>query len=275
MLLIPASMAFMVQASCIIFTAACTVLAFPGRKLNSLHIRGIVASMVGVGIVSIAGYVYSLDVQQLALHSVLNAPTPYLLNAPPPYPLSSHLSLPQRVLAGGLPGAWDSELEFSQSAVTVRSSQGPAMVLSTTMLVCGVLLTLLSQLAQALQFVSEEILVGRTNMHPLQMLAVEGTLSTLFSIVALAFGVLLPGNDEMGCIESLPDTLRQLQNSVPLLVLCLAQFLGVAGNNYFGLKVSSAHLGQLVHCPRAAYLVVWTYMFETCVPLRMSVGYVR
>lgn len=33
MLLIPASMAFMVQASCIIFTSACTVVAFPGMLL--------------------------------------------------------------------------------------------------------------------------------------------------------------------------------------------------------------------------------------------------
>lgn len=250
MLLIPASMAFMVQSSCIVFTAACTVLAFPSRKLNNLHIRGIASCMVGVGIVSFAGYVYTLDEERRALHSLLNPPPPPESSLPP-YILPPQYSL--------LSGAWDSELDFSQSVITASSTGGgPTMVLSTTMLVWGVLLTLLSQLAQALQFVSEEILVGRTNLHPLQMLAVEGTLSTVFSMVALGIGVLLPGKDEGGRIESLPDTLQQLGNSTPLLIICLAQFLGVAGNNYFGLRVSSAY--RLSFCLVYTRYVVDLYM---------------
>ena len=47
-----------VQASCIIFTAMCSVL-FLHRKLNSLHVRGIIAAVAGVGVVSYAGFIYA------------------------------------------------------------------------------------------------------------------------------------------------------------------------------------------------------------------------
>jgi drug/metabolite transporter (DMT)-like permease len=237
MLLIPASVAFMVQASCIIFTAVCSVVAFPGRKLNSLHIRGIFASMAGVGIVSLAGYVYTLDSEHQA--SSLLSITSYLLSP-------RHSS----VFTGD-----QSSAVSTQSALSARSGGEPTMVQNTTMLAWGVLLTLLSQLSQALQFVSEEMLVGSTDLHPLQMLAVEGSLSAMLSIVALSIGVFLPGHDEGHNVESFWDTIQQLRNSRPLFILCVAQFLGVAGCNFYGLRVSSmppTHFSLCLHVANMA-----------------------
>eukprot|EP00892_Ulva_mutabilis_P004712 jgi/Ulvmu1/2612/UM014_0063.1 len=58
MLFIPASICFMVQASCIIFTALCSV-AFLQLKLNNLHVHGIISGVAGVGVVSYAGFIYA------------------------------------------------------------------------------------------------------------------------------------------------------------------------------------------------------------------------
>lgn len=94
-------------------------------------------------------------------------------------------------------------------------------------------------LVQALQFVSEEKLLSHSQLHPVQVMGVEGILSTLFSCVAIAIASQVPGSDARSA-ESWQDTVSQLDCSTPLLLLCLFQFLGVAGNNYFGLRVSGA-----------------------------------
>lgn len=94
---------------------------------------------------------------------------------------------------------------------------------------------------QALQFVSEEYLLSDSQLHPVQVMGIEGALSAGFSCIALVAASLLPGPDS-GVAESWPDTVAQLQNSTTLVVMCLVTFLGVAGGNYFGLRVSGAPL---------------------------------
>lgn len=238
MLLIPASMAFMVQGSCIIFTAVCTLVVFPGHKLNCLHIRAILSSMTGIGIVSLAGYVYTLDAEKQSDH-VVSLPLPTELSTEDP-----QLPSTRSLLSDSLQPDLGSN---ARSILAASSDKEPVMVASITTLVWGVVLTLLSQLTQAMQFVSEEALAGSANLHPLQMLAVEGILSTLFSIVAVVVGVLLPGHAVGGQLESLADTLVQLK-STPLFLLCLTVFLGYAGNNFFGIQVSSTHLTWPTTC---------------------------
>jgi hypothetical protein len=199
--------------------------------------------MVGVAIVSVAGYVYSLDAKKHLLHSSF-------LPSVPIRPLSTDPG--NANLISNYFGPF-SELETVRLALTAEEhSDASIMVLSTTMLACGVVLTLLSQVSQALQFISEEIMVGSTNLHPLQIIAVEGTLSTILSAVCLGLGTMLPGKDEGGHIETLPDTFKQLENSMPLFLLCLGHFLGIGGGNFFGLRVSSvlphAHATLLCSC---------------------------
>lgn len=62
----PVSTTSGMQASCIIFTALFSAV-FLNRKLNSLHLRGITAAVVGVGVVSYAGLVYTRN-QKLPPH---------------------------------------------------------------------------------------------------------------------------------------------------------------------------------------------------------------
>lgn len=99
--------------------------------------------------------------------------------------------------------------------------------------------TMCALAVQALQFVSEEKLLSDSQLHPVQVMGIEGLLSSLFSCIAVVAADLVPGADA-GAAESWHDTLVQVRRSTPLLLMCAFQFLGVAGGNYFGLRVSGA-----------------------------------
>jgi drug/metabolite transporter (DMT)-like permease len=198
MMLIPASMAFTLQSSCIIFTAFCSVTLLH-RRLNHLHIKGISAIMLGVLIVSVAGLLYEDCGSSIG---VMDMDTDRLLLA--------------IVRARGIPGK------------------------SAMHLVAGVLLTLASQFAQALQYVSEEMILKQTDLHPVQVMGLEGLISVLFSVAAVFLAAIIPGGDASHVLESWRDTAAQLQSSQVLLLACFGHFLGVAGNSFFGLHVSGA-----------------------------------
>ena len=203
-------MAFMVQSSCIIFTSACSVL-FLHRPLNALHIRGIAASMLGVVIVTFAGLIYTHD-QVKHLH-------------------------PHQELTDDL--AWDSDdsAQHMVGASLTKSVHGKAKLL------LGISLTLCAQLAQALQFITEEKLLQQSALHPIQVMGMEGMLATLLSIAAIFLATLLPGLDH-GKWENWPDTIAQLRSSNALAWVCVVNFAAVTGTNFFGLRVSGARF----HC---------------------------
>lgn len=78
------------QASCIVFTALCSVI-FLRRKLNSLHIRGIGAAVAGVGVVSYAGLIYARN--QASTPHMAPAMTSATLEGSPLPPHATHLLL--------------------------------------------------------------------------------------------------------------------------------------------------------------------------------------
>ena len=196
---IPASMAFMVQSSCIIFTALCSLLLLH-RRLNRLHLQGIGTVLLGIALVTIAGIIYT-----------------------------DHNNAAARQLAGV-----HNDVQASDTPHSVAHRLS-----SRARLLSGVLLTLVAQLAQALQFVSEEQLLQRTALHPLQVMGLEGVVASCFCAVLLVVASYVPGIDQPH-LESWSDTMVQRQNSDGLVAMCLVFFAGLAGTNFFGLRVSSA-----------------------------------
>lgn len=204
MLYIPASMAFMVQSSCIVFAALSSVLVLR-RRLNRLHIEGIIAALVGVAVVTVAGVLYSDDEQSSEAHDA---------------------ELTQRALvAMAAPGG-------RTAAAVAKKLYAKRRIFG------GIGLTLAGAGAQALQFVSEERLLGRSKLPPTHVIGLEGLLSSLFSIIALIMASFIPGPSN-GVQESWPDTMAQLRNSVPLQLIIFANYVGIATTNIFGLRGSS------------------------------------
>jgi drug/metabolite transporter (DMT)-like permease len=238
MLFIPASMAFMVQSSCIIFTALCSVL-FLKRKLNGLHLKGIAASMVGIGIVTGAGMIYTHNSKSKTTSSAL---------------LDS-LSVADATAGGA--GLDDLDgLGWAELAARELRRRLPHIELSGAVeLVTGVAITLVAQLAQALQFISEERLLQKSVLHPLQVLGLEGLLASLLSFFLLVIAAFVPGFGPEGVWESWTDTAAQLRSSDALAAICLVNVVGVAGTNMFGLRVSGATWRQL--CVACACCSAW------------------
>jgi drug/metabolite transporter (DMT)-like permease len=212
---IPASMAFMVQAACIVFTALASVVVLH-RRLNHLHIEGIFAALVGVAIVTVAGLIYADD--ERGRHE-------------------QQLS----ALAGGDDASNGAASHDSLGSVAASGHSGwlealLAGIYAKRRLFAGVSLTLTAQCAQAMQFVIEEKLLGESELHPVQVMGLEGILSTLFSVLAVGAANVIPVAGQP--LENWPDTWGQLANSAALRYVMLFNFLGVAGTNYFGLRVS-------------------------------------
>ena len=210
---IPASMAFMVQSACIIFTALASVL-FLHRRLNHLHLEGIAAALVGVGIVTVAGLIYADDERERQGHEM-----------------------------GALAGLADDDDALRDDALAAQHHGWVAALLSAIhakrKLFGGIALTLTAQCCQAMQFVIEEQLLAASELHPVQVMGLEGTLATVFSVAAVGVAQVVPMGGRP--LESWPDTAAQLRHSTALWWVLLFNFLGVAGTNYFGLRVSGAH----------------------------------
>ena len=194
-MLLPASIAFMVQGSCIMFTALCSRL-FLKRPINRLHARGIALSTLGIVAVAVAGYIYSRE------------------NKEPPIPR------PGPALRGaGFSAQGDAYVDVEDSLEALNSEADPARFYDRTpvaetkaltgvsssrdwaaaawwdrhapqrmllspghQIAAGVLFTLASQLAQALQFVSEEQLLCDSQLHPVQVCPPAGPIVCMVGI---------------------------------------------------------------------------------------------
>lgn len=225
LLYIPASLAFILQSSCILFTAACSVILLK-RKLNSLHVRGIAAALLGISLVAAAGV---LDSEHATAPATLASPGSDLDGAPS--------------------SGWMQGPHMERKAPAPHHAYAAAF---------GIGLTLLSQLVQAMQFVSEEMLLPKCRLTPYQVMGMEGTIAMIWSCVALALFSVLPGGDTGGVAENLSDTLVQLRNDWPLALCCFGHFIGTAGLNTFGLRIS-LNLGSVFRAVLLSLrtLLVW------------------
>lgn len=106
------------------------------------------------------------------------------------------------------------------------------------LVIIGIILILIGQMANAIHMVMEEIFIKKGNYTPLNIVAMEG----LFGIVIMAASVLpfcyfLAGSDS-GSYENVFDALYQIKNSAGLLILNIVFLLSIAFYNYFGLVVA-------------------------------------
>lgn len=181
-MLLPASVAFMVQGSCIVFTALCSRVLLK-RPMNRLHVRGIALSMLGITIVAVAGYIYSREDS----HVPIPGPGPARLHGSVASDVAGSVAWLEGAEAGRHRDAFYSEhsagplleAETLASASTSRDHAAGAWweghsrhhthMPASQKIVMGVLFTLASQLAQALQFVSEEQLLCDSQLHPVQV----------------------------------------------------------------------------------------------------------
>lgn len=195
----------MVAASCIVFTAILSV-TFLQRRLNRLHIGGILLVLIGIGTVSFAHEIYNSIADILGWDHVVQAP------------LNDVMSLQK------------------------HHHKGP----TRSEVALGIALILLSQLVQAGQLVLEEVLLaGKGALEPLEVIGWEGVLSIGWMLVVfLPLAQMLPGRDTGGVLENTLDSVVMLVNSPSLFAWNAIYLATVIGTNVFGLMVAS-YLGSV------------------------------
>eukprot|EP01026_Neomeris_dumetosa_P033141 TRINITY_DN2637_c0_g2_i3.p1 TRINITY_DN2637_c0_g2~~TRINITY_DN2637_c0_g2_i3.p1 ORF type:complete len:719 (-),score=52.62 TRINITY_DN2637_c0_g2_i3:352-2508(-) len=110
----------------------------------------------------------------------------------------------------------------------------------------GIGMTLLSQVLQAAQLVSEEGLLQDLNLHPLQVMGIEGSINFVGMVtIVLPVVYFVPGPDPTcSCEENTISTFMQLGNSQTLFWTNFVYFWTVLGTNLFGVLVTSV-LGSI------------------------------
>jgi len=106
--------------------------------------------------------------------------------------------------------------------------------------VFGIVITLISQVVQALQLVLEELLLHDLHLHPFQVLGWEGIIGMLW--MGLLAGPLLyyiPGTDAGGRMEDTLDTFAMLAHSSALTGSVAVYWFTVLGTNMYGVLVTA------------------------------------
>lgn len=202
----------MVAASCIVFTAILSV-TFLQRRLNRLHIGGILLVLVGIATVSFAHEIYNVIADLLGWAHVPVHAVPHT-----------------------------STSDMAAGMLHKHHHHGP----TRSEVALGIALILLSQLVQAGQLVLEEVLLaGKGALEPLEIIGWEGVLSIGWMLgVFLPMAQLLPGADVGGVLENTADSVVMLVNSPSLFAWNAIYLATVIGTNVFGLMVA-AYLGSV------------------------------
>lgn len=205
----------MVAASCIVFTAILSV-TFLQRRLNRLHIGGILLVLIGITSVSFAHEIYNVIADIMGWQHV-----PVLTD-----PLSGYAT----------------DGDPATTLIQKHHHHGP----TRSEVALGIALILLSQLVQAGQLVLEEVLLaGKGALEPLEVIGWEGVLSIGWMLVVfLPLAQMLPGRDVGGVLENSVDSAVMLIGSPSLFAWNAIYLATVIGTNVFGLMVA-AYLGSV------------------------------
>mmetsp|Transcript_52025 Transcript_52025/g.139961 ORF Transcript_52025/g.139961 Transcript_52025/m.139961 type:complete len:371 (-) Transcript_52025:303-1415(-) len=105
----------------------------------------------------------------------------------------------------------------------------------------GVLLALCARVLQSVQFAFEERFMKTGRFSPLLQVGAEGAIeSAMCAVIVLPLVYFLPGSDH-GKLEDVADTLRMLQRSPALCVLCALSFASLALLNPLSMAIGQQH----------------------------------
>ncbi|CAK0786481.1 hypothetical protein CVIRNUC_009694 [Coccomyxa viridis] len=140
----------------------------------------------------------------------------------------------------------------------------------------GILLTLASQAFQAVRLILEELLLGKMELHPMEVLGWEGFWGTvLMAIIGMPLAWVIPGSDVGGHEENTIDSLVMLWNDDLLNSVNLLFFWSVVGLNVFGLLVTqvlgSVFRAVMLTARTASVWAVDLVLYKT-LPADLNVG---
>jgi len=105
--------------------------------------------------------------------------------------------------------------------------------------VLGIVITLLSQVVQAVQLVLEELMLRDLHLHPFQVLGYEGIIGMVWmALLAAPILFFVPGTD-VGSMENTVDTLMMLWSNPALATSTVVYWFTVLGTNMYGVLVSA------------------------------------
>lgn len=125
----------------------------------------------------------------------------------------------------------------------------------------GVILLLIGQLFTGGQFVIEEKFLSDSQIHPLQVVGLEGVSGLCYYIVVLPVLNLIPCNDEDFCnggyVEDSLEAFKQIGGSELILLLCVLTMFSIALFNWTGVsttKYASALARSIVDTSRTIFV---------------------